>query len=157
MTQRYFRCICHHWSKLMISEVKLYRNLMVEFQMISFGESTIEISFWLLFTNLDGTVPVTQTMHLNTGACVFVPLQWRHDKGDGVSNHRRLDCLLSGLFRRRSEKTSKLRVIGLCEGNPPVWWIPHTASNAENVSIWWRHHASGIVKCNKMHLYVEAP
>ena len=31
------------------------------------------------------------------------------------------------LFRRRSTKTSKLRVTGLCEGNSPVTrWIPHT-------------------------------
>ena len=39
-------------------------------------------------------------------------LQWRHNEGDGVSNHRRLDCLLKHLFRRRSKKTSKLRVAG---------------------------------------------
>ena len=38
------------------------------------------------------------------------PLQWRHNGHDGVSNHRRLDCLLNRLFRRRSKKTSKLRV-----------------------------------------------
>ena len=31
-------------------------------------------------------------------------------------NHRRLECLL----RRRSKKTSQLRVTGLCEENPPV-------------------------------------
>ena len=47
-------------------------------------------------------------------------LQWRHNERDGVSNHRRLDCLLIHLFRRRSKKTSKLRVTGLCEGNSPV-------------------------------------
>ena len=42
-------------------------------------------------------------------------LQWRHNELDGVSNHR-LDCLLNRLFRRRSKKTSKLRVTGLCRG-----------------------------------------
>ena len=47
-------------------------------------------------------------------------LQWRHNECDGVSNHRRLDCLLNRLFRRRSKKTSKLRVTGLCEGNSPL-------------------------------------
>ena len=31
-------------------------------------------------------------------------LQWRHNGRDGVSNHRRLDGLLSRLFRRRSKK-----------------------------------------------------
>ena len=46
------------------------------------------------------------------------------------------------LFRRRSKKISKLRVTGLCEGNSPVTgeFPAQMASNAENVSIWWRHH-----------------
>ena len=38
-----------------------------------------------------------------------------------------------------SKKTSKLRVTGLFEGNPPVT-PSQRASNAENASIWWRHH-----------------
>ena len=44
--------------------------------------------------------------------------------------------------RRRSKKTSKLRVTGLCSGNSPVTgdFPAQRASNAENVSIWWRHH-----------------
>ena len=42
----------------------------------------------------------------------------------------------------RSKKTSKLRVTGLCGGNSPVTgeFPAQMASNAENVSIWWRHH-----------------
>ena len=47
-------------------------------------------------------------------------LQRRHNEHDGVSNHQPYDCLLSRLFRRRSKKTSKLRVTGLCAGNSPV-------------------------------------
>ena len=47
-------------------------------------------------------------------------LQWRHNGRDGVSNHRRLLCLLNFWFRRISQKTSKLRVTGLYEGNSPV-------------------------------------
>ena len=43
-------------------------------------------------------------------------LQWRYIECDGVSNHRRLDCLPIRLFRIRSKKTAKLRVTGLCEG-----------------------------------------
>ena len=56
------------------------------------------------------------------------------------------DCLLNRLFRRRSSKTSKLRVTGLCAGNSPVTgeFPAQRASNAENVSIWWRHHISPI-------------
>ena len=41
-------------------------------------------------------------------------LLWRHNVRDGVSNHQSHDCLLNRLFRRRSKKTSELRVTGLC-------------------------------------------
>ena len=43
-------------------------------------------------------------------------LQWRHNEREGVTNHRRIDCLLNCLFRRRSKKTPKIRVTRLCEG-----------------------------------------
>ena len=71
-------------------------------------------------------------------------LLWRHNGCDGVSNHQPHDCLLNRLFRRRAKKTSKLRVTGLCVGNSPVTgeFPAQMASNAENVSIWWRHHDS---------------
>ena len=46
-------------------------------------------------------------------------LRWRHNDHDGVSNHQPHGCLLNRLFRRRSKKTSKLRVTGLCVGNSP--------------------------------------
>ena len=69
-------------------------------------------------------------------------LRWRHNGRDSVSNHQPHDCLLNRLFRRRSKKTSKLRVAGLCVGNSPGTgeFPAQMASNAENVSIWWRHH-----------------
>ena len=41
-------------------------------------------------------------------------ITWRHNGCNGVSNHRPLECFLNRLFRRRSDKTSKLRVTGLC-------------------------------------------
>ena len=46
-------------------------------------------------------------------------LQRRHNDHDSVSNHQPRGCLLNGLFRRRSKKTSKLRVTGLCVGISP--------------------------------------
>ena len=46
-------------------------------------------------------------------------LHWRHNDHDCVSNHQPYGCLLNRLFRRRSKKTSKLRVTGLCVGNSP--------------------------------------
>ena len=71
-------------------------------------------------------------------------LQWCHNGHNGVSNHQHHGCLLNRLFGCRSKKTSKLRVTGLCAGNSPVTgdrWNPvQMASNAENVSILWRHH-----------------
>ena len=73
-------------------------------------------------------------------------LQWRHNERDGVSNHQPHDCLLNRLFGRRSKKTSKLRVTGLCAGNSPGTgeFPAQRTSNAENVSIWWRHHESAL-------------
>ena len=63
-------------------------------------------------------------------------LRLRHNERDGVSNYRRLDCLLNRLSSRRSKKTSKLRVTGLCEGNPPVTGgFPSQMAVTENVSI----------------------
>ena len=74
--------------------------------------------------------------------CHCNALQWRHNWHDSVPNHQPYDCLLNRLFRRRSKKTSKLRVTGLCAGNSPGTgeFPAQMASYAENVSIWWRHH-----------------
>ena len=83
------------------------------------------------------------TLHISK-LILSAPLQWRHNEHDGVSNNQPHDCLLNRLFRHRSQKTPKLRVTGLCVGNSPVTgeFPAQKASNAENVSIWWRHHAS---------------
>ena len=110
--------------------------------------------------------------HLRAFETASTTLRWRHNELDGVSDHQPHDCLLNRLFGRRSKKTSKLRVTGLCVGNSPgtgefpaqiasnalrvtglcVWNSPGTgefpaqmASNAENVSIWWRHHEAKIM------------
>ena len=52
-------------------------------------------------------------------------LLWRHNEGDGVSNHH--DCLLNRSFRRRSKKTSKLRVTGFFVRGTHRWPVnsPH--------------------------------
>ena len=70
------------------------------------------------------------------------PLQWRHNESFGVSNHQPHDCLLSRLFKAQIKEKSKLRVTGFCAGNSQVIdeFPTQRASNAENVSIWWRHH-----------------
>ena len=62
--------------------------------------------------------PTYTIMILSNLSVSNTPLQWRHHERDGISNHQRVDCLPSRLFRRRSKKR---------------------ASNEGNVSIWWRH------------------
>ena len=59
---------------------------------------------------------ITQIIHAGCNCHVrrSLTLQRRHNGRDGVSNPRRLDCLCSRLFRGRSTKSSKPRVIGLC-------------------------------------------
>ena len=71
----------------------------------------------------------------------IVSLQWRHNERDNVSNHQPHDCLLNRLFWRRTKKTWKLHVTGLCAGNSPGngEFPAQRTSNAENASIWWRH------------------
>ena len=86
-------------------------------------------------------------------------LEWRHNGREGVSNHQRLDCLLNRLFGHRSKKTSKLRVTGLCEGDPPVTseFPLQRTSNAENVSIWWRHNEITQHCCRCIAWYSKRP
>ena len=70
-----------------------------------------------------------------------ITLQWCHNGRDSFSNHQPHHCLLNRLFRRRSNKTWKLHVTGLCAGNSPATgeFPAQMASYAENGSIWWHH------------------
>ena len=72
----------------------------------------------------------------------YVALRWCQIGCDSISNHQPHDCLFHRLSRRRSKKTSQLRVTGLCARNSPGTgeFSAQMASNGENVSIWWRHH-----------------
>ena len=69
-------------------------------------------------------------------------LQWRHYERNSVSNHRRLDCLLNRLFKRRSKKhqSSASLVFMMAIQRWPLNSPGQRSSNAEDVSIWWRHH-----------------
>ena len=91
-----------------------------------------------------------------------VSLRWRHNGRDSASNRQPHDCLLKRLFRRRSKKTSMLRVTGLCAGNSPGTgeFPAQMASNAENVSFWWRHHVicfSRVTKKSSIHTSMPTP
>ena len=74
-------------------------------------------------------------------------LHWRHNGLDSVSNHQPHDCLLNRLFGRRSKKTSKLRVTGLCAGTSPGTgeFPAQMTSYAENVLF-----DDGIMFCYKI-------
>ena len=94
-------------------------------------EILLDIFLHLLWTSHCGSKSPFLTLHTSH----TLISQWRHNGRDGVSNHQPHDFLVRRLFRRRSKKTSKLRVIGLCAGNSPVSGVfpAQSASNAENV------------------------
>ena len=105
---------------------------------------------YLFQTELDSSGPrVSKGMLLTHLSRNPNSLQWRHNDRDGVSNYWRLDYLLKNMFRRKSKKTSKPRFTGLCEGNSLVTgeYPAQRASNAEHVSIWWRHHVPTGLDC----------
>ena len=66
---------------------------------------------------MDGWIIKIKYRRLYNESYSIVALLWRYNERDVVTNHRRLDRLLNRLFVQRSQKTSKLRVTGLCEGN----------------------------------------
>ena len=140
-------CICHWWRR--ICQCEAYRivttnqqlmhcRLMEFYRFTLFNQLPLRVSHFMIDApRSKGNWDVgLYNLHL------VLSLQWRHNGRDCVSNHQSHDCLLSRLFRRRSKKTSKLRVTGLCAGNWSVTgeFPTQKASNAENVSIWWRHH-----------------
>ena len=74
---------------------------------------------WRAFSRTDSQVKSKKfylmTSRHGSGFCIIDhSLQWRHNGNDGVANIQRLDYSPNRLFRRRSKKTSKLRVTGLC-------------------------------------------
>ena len=90
---------------------------------------------WTCFLNGTVCCRVPDTQPINAICKWIYSLQWRHNERDGVSKHRYLHCLLNCCFMRRSKKTSKLRVTGLCAENAPVIgeFPVEKASVAENV------------------------
>ena len=92
-----------------------------------------------------GTIVLTWTneglKYITSGGAE--PLRWRHNGSESISNHQPHDCLLNCLFKRKSKKTSKLRATGLYAGKSlgTGEFPAQMASNVENASIWWRHHA----------------
>ena len=61
----------------------------------------------------------------------------------------------STVYSDADKKTSKLRVTGLCAWNSPGTGEFHAqmASNAENVSIWWRRHVNSGTRWQQSNLH----
>ena len=82
----------------------------------------------------------------------WCPLRWRHNGRDGAWNHQPLFTLSLSLFTLFTLSFILVQIKENIKASRhwPLWaeftgdrWIPHTmASNAENVSIWWRHHGN---------------
>ena len=142
---------CYHKPKATLLSCSMWqaRIKMVSHCSVSIGHTVS----WVIFRNLTGFLLLIKKLWWSQGRMNdYIPyrtmgvinylypnlssFQWRHNECDGISNHRRLDGLLSSLFRRRSKKTSMLSVTGLREGNSPVTseFPTQRSSNAENVS-----------------------
>ena len=130
----YFACIARrlHWDGNVVLTkfrhcITGKRNLSLDWwkngplvDILIKSDKQISLYFWL-------TDQLTHAYCCGKDSSVKSILQWRHNERNGVSNHRRPDCLLNRLFRRRSKKTSKLSVTGLCWGEfPGDRWIQRT-------------------------------
>ena len=113
---------CQLWSH---KELKRYAGVFCNLQIV------VSARFWFISDDMtielnSASLKIVAVLYdnYNTSEDITVldtfPLQWRHNQCKSVSNHRRHDCLFNRLFRRRSKKTSKFRVAGICEGNSPV-------------------------------------
>ena len=76
----------------------------------------ISYLFWLIPIFFRSNIIRTNRFIDTKFIYVISTLQWRHNERDGVSNRRRLYCLLSRFFRRISKKASKFHATGLYEG-----------------------------------------
>ena len=84
---------------------------------------SLSMNYWMGFISTmifgDFLYVVSNLAHCKLPLALSRPLHWRHNDYDGVSNHQPHGCLLNRLFRRRSKKTWKLLVTGLCVWNSP--------------------------------------
>ena len=83
--------------------------------------------------------PVSEIHRLASVHCITMTLWWARWRLKSPASR----LCTQPFVQAQNKESIKLRVTGFCEGNPPVAGeIPaQRASNAEIVSIWWRHHA----------------
>ena len=97
----------------------------------------LEIKYFIVKCNFSEICSCASTSKdsIDPANMVNMASPWRHNDHNGVSNHQPHGCLLSRLFRRRSRKTSKLRITGLCAGNSPGPVNSHKSHVPHGVSI----------------------
>ena len=156
-------CIVHCFAVAVISVRSEYIGLIYEVFFLDYFIDIGKVAWWSLcqWSNPEGYGwNSTAPCHSKTRLLIMLlgrtapntilqdPLLWRHIGRSGVLNHQPDDCLLNRSFRCRSKKISKLRVTGLCAGNSPGTgeFPAQRVSNAESVSIWWRHNIEGSSK-----------
>ena len=118
------------------------------------GVQELLVRFWLVWSSFCFNIAIdTQrqqpaecdwhkrdTMSLGRLGISVLPLQWRHNGRDSVSNHQPHDCLLRRRLFRHNENIKAPRHWPFFAVNSPVTgeFPAQMASNEENVSIWWR-------------------
>ena len=84
-------------------------------------ENFVKMTSWFPFPRwffLSIPYRVTSRAREQSPICLDGTLMWRHNERDGVSNHRRLDCLFNRLFMRRSRKhqsSASLAFVGVTD------------------------------------------
>ena len=107
--------------------------------MISKSVSTISVTMNDRLNMIKGLLCQHKVDHYlvpNWRRHLWLSLQWCHNEHDDVSNLKPHDCLLNRLFKAQIKENTKALRHWPVTGEFPT----QMASNAENVSIWWRHH-----------------
>ena len=96
-------------------------------EIVSVSSADFHISYSNVMCKISSWLEQSFGTFIDDNLSKNITLQWRHNELDGISNYQHLNSLLNRLFRRRSQKTSKLHVTG------PLWgeingdrWIPCT-------------------------------
>ena len=112
---RRFAYISMAWCKTAVSPLLThwrYCSLALSPRYVHLPHNAVHQSLWWLDVPDTCIIDISYVLFM----CInILTLQYGHNNHDGVSN-RHHGCLLNRLFRRRSKKTSKLRVTGLCVG-----------------------------------------
>ena len=112
-------------------------------EILALGGSGRDVVYMYIVTNAAAILQFT-ALYIPPGATLLIHY---NDVIMGVtaSQITSLTVVYSTFYSDASKKTSTICVTGLCAGNSPVTgeFPAPMASNAENVSIWWRHHVMG--------------